>query len=506
MQQKSINLVHRRFKFPEIEGSNKSNRSKGSPTSSRNNTSQERDLSIDGGNSIQVFKIRNLQISERSETPKEDKIFSMSKSTRLRSRQEPNEDYTEHNQQELILPKIYSPIITPRKNVVCKMKDSIFKPLLSRQETIDHLINIKLQTKIHDQLKKGVNIKCLYLSQRTDVQINKIIVLNFDSLLLGKRKSFWEQQNDITMCSQIIGSKKCDNSYCACVLSKELKSTLFNLSKQFYIVFLFECAIRGQVWQQYLIESGFSIDAIYSIQQIRLLGGGIKMKQIISNFGSSDIKQLLYFGNIDCQSQYMKIPKEQFYYQIPIVQAKISLQIYLLQLQKSKSLDCKLLFDICMLNCNKSENFNYKRQIDVVNYDLEPIIKQMIQSEEEDFIQNNIFKSLKQDEEQQLQQLDEEDQEEEIDLKNALLIWLYQAKKLLLDYFKSINNEDQTQNPISMIGDVLRRNSSIQQNYIFEDYEKQAKRYKLYKELQNSTTSQTFFRKQIQIDCLIIID
>ncbi|CAK82704.1 unnamed protein product (macronuclear) [Paramecium tetraurelia] len=505
MQQKSINLVHRRFKFPEIEGSNKSNRSKGSPTSSRNNTSQERDLSIDGGNSIQVFKIRNLQVSERSETPKQDKIFSMSKSTRLRSRQEQNEDYTEHNQQELILPKIYSPVITPSKTVVSKMKGSIFKPLLNRQESIDHLINIKLQPKIHDQLKKGVNIKCLYLSQRTDVQINKIIVLNFDSVLLRKRKSFWEQQNEITMCSQIIGSR-CDNSYCACVLSKELKSTLYTLSKQFYIVFLFECAIRGQVWQQYLIESGFPIDAIYSIQQIRLTGGGIKMKQIISNFGSSDIKLLLYFGTIDCESQQLNIPQEQFYYQIPIVQAKISLQIYLFQLLKSKSLDSKLLFEICMLNCSRSENFNFKRHISVDNYDLGPIIKKMIQLEEEDFIENHIFKSLKQDEEDKVQILDEEEQEEDVDQKNALLIWLYQSKKLLLDYFKSLNNEDQTQNPISMIGDVLRRNSSIQQNYMLEDYEKQANRYKLYKELQAQTKAQNICRKQIQIDCLIIHD
>ncbi|CAD8121440.1 unnamed protein product [Paramecium sonneborni] len=503
MQQKSINQIHRKFKFPEIEGSNRSNRSRGSPTSSRNNTSQERDQSIDGGNSIQVFKIRNLQVQQRSETPNEDKVFNMSKSTRLKSRQEPNEDYTEHNQQELVLPKIYSPIITPRKNIVSKMKDSLFKPLLSRQETIDHLINIKLQNKIHDQLKKGVNIKCLYLSERTDMQINKIIVLNFDSLLLGKRKSFWEYQNEITMCSQIIGSK-CDNSYCACAIQKELKYTLSILSKQFYIVLLFESGIRGKVWQQFLIENGFSIDAIYSLSKIRLAGGGIKMKQIITNFGTSDITQLLYFGSIDCQSQYVKIPKEQFHYQIPILQAKINIQMYLFQLQKSKFLDSKLLFEICMLNCNKSENFNYKRPITVVNYDLEPIIKQMIQNEEDNHIQNHIFQNLKVEED--IVQAIEEEQEEVNDQKNVLLIWLYQSKKLLLDYFKSINKEDQTQNPISMIGDVLRRNSSIYWNYITEDYEKQAKRYQQYLELKASTTAKTIFRKQIQIDCQIIYD
>ncbi|CAD8213336.1 unnamed protein product [Paramecium octaurelia] len=503
MQQKSINLIHRKFKFPEIEGSNKSNRSRGSPTSSRNNTSQERDLSIDGGNQIQVFKIRNLQVSERSETPKQEKVFGMSKSTRLKSRQDQNEDYTDYNSQELMLPKIYSPILTPSKNSVTKMKDSIFKPLLCRQEIIDNQINIKLQNKIHDQLKKGVNIKCLYLSQRTDVQINKIIVLNFDSLVLGKRKSFWEQQNEITMCSQIVGSK-CDNSYCACALQKELKSTLSILSKQFYIVLIFECSIRGQIWQQFLIESRFSIDAVYSISQIRLSGGGIKMKQIISNFGSSDIKQLLYFGTIEGESQYLKIPKEQFYYQVPIVQAKTSVVIYLFQLQKSKFLDSKLLFEICMLNCNKSESFNYKRPITVVNYDIESIIKQMLQMEEEDLIQNQIYKSLKQ-EDDPVEEIEEE-QEEGNDQKNTLLIWLYQAKKLLLDYFKSINNEDQIQNPISMIGDVLRRNTSIQLNFITENYEKQSKRHKLYHELKSSVTKQTTFRKQVQTDCLIIYD
>ncbi|CAD8203580.1 unnamed protein product [Paramecium pentaurelia] len=504
MQQKSINLIHRKFKFPEIESSNKSNRSRGSPTSSRNNTSQERDISIDGGNSIQVFKIRNVQVSERSLSPKEEKIFNMSKSTQLKSRQEQNEDYTDRNSQELMLPKIYSPILTPNKNiVVTKMKDSIFKPLLCRQEIIDHQINIKLQNKIHDQLKKGVNIKCLYLSQRTDVQINKIIVLNFDSLVLGKRKSFWEQQNEITMCSQIIGSK-CDNSYCACALQKELKSTLSILSKQFYIVLLFECTIRGQVWQQFLIESRFSIDAIYCIQQIRLNGGGIKMKQIISNFGNSDIKQLLYFGTIDCESQYIMIPKEQFYYQIPIIQAKTNVLIYLFQLQKSKFLDSKLLFEICMLNCNKSESFNYKRPITIINYDLELIIKQMIYNEEEDIIQNYIYKNLKQEDDSVYEI--KEDQEEGNDQKNLLLIWLYQAKKLLLDYFKSINNEDQIQNPISMLGDVLRRNTSIQLNFISENYEKQTKRYKLYNELKSLAIKQPSFRKQIQIDCLIIYD
>lgn len=44
-------MIHRKFKFPEIEGNVRPARSRGSPTSSRNNISQEKDMSLDGGNS-----------------------------------------------------------------------------------------------------------------------------------------------------------------------------------------------------------------------------------------------------------------------------------------------------------------------------------------------------------------------------------------------------------------------------------------------------------------------
>lgn len=71
-------MIHRKFKFPEIEGNVRPARSRGSPTSSRNNISQEKDMSLDGGNSYQSFKIRTFKPVERSETPKE---INMTKST-----------------------------------------------------------------------------------------------------------------------------------------------------------------------------------------------------------------------------------------------------------------------------------------------------------------------------------------------------------------------------------------------------------------------------------------
>ncbi|CAK68555.1 unnamed protein product (macronuclear) [Paramecium tetraurelia] len=492
--------VHRQYKIPDFDNTSRFNILRGSPNSSRKYiTIEPSKQSLDCGSAFQGFQIRVLKPQERYETQKEEKYIPITKSAQLKRRKEKKEDNINQTQDDLLLPKFYSPIQTPRKLALTKMKESIYKPFFSKSENVDHIITINSRSQIYDQLNKGMNLKCLYFSQRQET-IDKIIVINFDNLILGKRKSFWEQSSEIKLCSKLFASQ-CDNSFCSCVLQKDLKSTLQLLSKHFYVIFIFECGLRGSTWSSYLIDCGFVIDAIYCIQKSKLCGGGggLKMKQIISHFGKSQIRELIYFGLIDTDLYSDNLPIEQFYYQIPIVQQQVSVQIFLMQLQKSKSIDSKLLYEISMLHCNQKDSFNYKKWLNVIKLNLQPIISQMIQMEQEDEISNSIFKNLNLDHSQRNISDEEED-------KNSLLQWLYQTKRLLLDYFKSINSEEQNQNPITLIGDFLRRNSSIEMNFLTQDYVKQAKRFNLYNELKASTTAQATFRKQSKMECFVIQD
>ncbi|CAD8126311.1 unnamed protein product [Paramecium sonneborni] len=500
---KSKNNFHRQSKFPEIENSSRFNISRGSTNSSKKQiTSQERKQSLDYSSTFQGFKIRVLKPQERFETQKEEKQITITKSAQLKKRNEQKEDIYDPNQDDLLLPRIYSPIAIPRKLITTtKIKEqSIYKHLLSKQDNIDHTITIVKQYKIYDQLKKGITLKCLYLSKRQEITDN-ILIINFDNLILGKRKSFWEQSNEIKLCSKLIG-QQCDSAFCSCALQKDLKSTLQQLSKQFYIIFIFQCGLRGSTWQQYLNDCGYAIDAIYYIPTSKLTGGGgIKIKQIISNFGKVQIKQLIYFGSIDTDINLDNLPIEQFFYQIPIVQQQVSVQIYFMHLQRSKFIDSKLLYEICMLHCNQKDSFNYKKQLNVINLELQPIISEMIKIEMEEEISNSIFKNLNQyHSSKQILEVEEED-------KNSLQLWIYQTKKLLLDYFKSINSEELNQNPITLVGDFLRRNTSIEMNFLIKkDYIKQVKRFNMYNELKASTTAHTTFRKQCIMECFIIQD
>ncbi|CAD8209123.1 unnamed protein product [Paramecium pentaurelia] len=496
---KSKNQVHRQYKFPDIENASRFNILRGSPNSSRKyNTIQETKQSLDYSSTFQGFQIRILKPQERQETQKEEKQITITKSAQLKRRNEKKDDHLDLNQDDLLLPRIYSPIETPRKLIQTKMKESIYKPFFSKSENIDHIITINSRYQIYDQLNKGVTLKCLYSSQRLDT-IDKILIINFDNLILGKRKSFWEQSSEIKLCSKLFG-QQCDNSFCSCVLQKDLKSILQLLSKNFYIIFLFECGLRGSTWQSYLIDCGYAVDGIYCIQKSKLFGGGgIKMKQIISNFGKSQIRELIYFGSIDTDINSDNLPIEQFFYQIPIVQQQVSVQVYLIHLQKQKSIDSKLLYEISILHCNQKDSFNYKKSLNIMNLELHSIISQMIQMEIEDEIQNSIFKNLNLEQSQRNIVDEEED-------KNNILLWLYQTKKLLLDYFKSINSEEQNQNPITLIGDFLRRNTSIEMNFLTQNYVKQAKRFNLYNELKASTLAQATFRKQCKMECFVIQD
>ncbi|CAD8125821.1 unnamed protein product [Paramecium sonneborni] len=491
---KSKNYFHKQSKFPDIDNANKFNLSRGFLNSSiKYNTIQERKQSLDCNSTFQGFKIRVLKPQDRFDTQKEEKQITITKSVQLKRRNQKKEENSDYNQDDLLLPRIYSPIATPR------MKESIYKPFLSKPDIIDHhIITIKSQYQIYDQLTKGVALKCLHLSQRQETN-DKILLINFDNLILGKRKSFWEQSNEIKLCSKLFG-QQCDSSFCSCALQKDLKPTLQQLSKQFYIIFIFECATRGSTWQQYLNDCGYAIDAIYYIPNSKLTGaGGIKIKSIISNFGKAQIKQLIYFGSIDADLNSDNLPIEQFFYQIPIVYQQVSVQIYFMHLQRSKFIDSKLLYEICMLHFYQKDSFNYKKQLNVIKLELQPIISKMIKIEEEDEITNSIFKNLN------LYHSSKNILEEEED-KNSLLLWLYQTKKLLIDYFKSINSEEQNQNPITLIGDFLRRNTSIEMNFLTKDYLKQAQRFNMYNELKASTTAQATFRKQCIMECFIIQD
>ncbi|CAK62803.1 unnamed protein product (macronuclear) [Paramecium tetraurelia] len=263
------------------------------------------------------------------------------------------------------------------------------KPIVKKQKSLEHAIHLRYLNKQYEELQKGIMIKCLFLNiNNREEYLDKVIILNFENLLLQSKRNFWDHKTDLKICHSFsIGSliEQCDSPYCPCTLRSDLKNTLRILSKAYLIVLLFTSQTFAQVWSKYLSDNGYTYDAIYlSKQQSQTIEcGGIKLNRLLRDFSKFKILKILIFDSIDISNTFPKIPPEQFQYRLPIHGTDVETILFIFQqIQNPKQFDSKVIFDICTSFQNDQNIVISRKPVTILSVDLTQAYNYFNQKEE----------------------------------------------------------------------------------------------------------------------------
>ncbi|CAD8202135.1 unnamed protein product [Paramecium octaurelia] len=245
-----------------------------------------------------------------------------------------------------------------------KSRQQKVKPIVKQQRNNECVIQLRYLNKQFEELQKGLILKCLYINTNDrDQSIDKIVIMNFENLLIQQRKNFWDFRTEMKICPSFLrGSivEQCESPYCPCALRNDLKNTLKILSKTYLIILIFSSQAFAQVWQKYLFYNGFFIDAIYISKnqtQPQQQLGGIKLNQIVRDFSRFNIAKVLYFDSVDMTNTFPIISAEQFQNKLPILGSSVDTILFIFQqLQNPKQFDSKLICDICV-SFSKENNY-----------------------------------------------------------------------------------------------------------------------------------------------------
>ncbi|CAD8111889.1 unnamed protein product [Paramecium sonneborni] len=251
------------------------------------------------------------------------------------------------------------------------------KPMFKKQKSLEHAIQLRYLNKQYEELQKGIMIKCIFLNiNNREEYLDKVIILNFENLLLQSKRSFWDHKIDLKICHSFsIGSviEQCDSPYCPCTLRSDLKNTLRILSKAYLIVILFTNQTFALVWQKYLQDNGYIYDAIYITKQQsqQVECGGIKLNRLLRDFSKFKITKILIFDSIDISNTFPKILPDQFQYKLPIYGTDVETILFIFQqIQNPKQFDSKVIFDICTSFYNDSTVVISRKPITILSIDL----------------------------------------------------------------------------------------------------------------------------------------
>ncbi|CAD8110769.1 unnamed protein product [Paramecium primaurelia] len=263
------------------------------------------------------------------------------------------------------------------------------KPIIKKQKSLEHAIQLRYLNKQYEELQKGIMIKCLYINiNNREEYLDKVIILNFENLLLQSKRNFWDLKTDLKIChSFLIGSviEQCDSPYCPCTLRSDLKNTLRILSKAYLIVFLFTNQTFALVWQKYLSDNGYIYDAIYISKQQspQIECGGIKLNRLLRDFSKFKIIKILIFDSIDISNPFHKISPDQFQYRLPIYGTDVETILFIFQqIQNPKQFDSKVIFDICTSLYNDQNVIISRKPITILSIDLSQAYNYFNQKEE----------------------------------------------------------------------------------------------------------------------------
>ncbi|CAD8185368.1 unnamed protein product [Paramecium octaurelia] len=345
------------------------------------------------------------------------------------------------------------------------------KPVIKKQKSLEHAIQLRYLNKQYEELQKGIMIKCLFLNiNNREEYLDKVIVLNFENLLLQSKRNFWDHKTDLKICHSFsIGSviEQCDSPYCPCTLRSDLKNTLRILSKAYLIVLLFTSQTFALVWQKYLSDNGYIFDAIYisKSQSQQIECGGIKLNRLLRDFSKFKITKILMFDSIDISNTFPKIPADQFQYRLPIHGTDVETILFIFQqIQNPKQFDSKVIFDICTSFYNDQNVIISRKPITILSIDLTYAYNYFMQKEEsyQDKLQILTKLSTIQEEfNKNIIQFDSSLLQEQEDL---VYKWVDTTRNRVLDQIKS---KFQEKIPLLhfTVGDLIVRNHKFKKLY-----------------------------------------
>ncbi|CAD8147814.1 unnamed protein product [Paramecium pentaurelia] len=415
-------------------------------------------------------------------------------------------------QQKQILPSL--PYQTNINQIKLQARQLFVKPFIKKQKSLDHVVQICYSNKYFAQLKEGTSLKCLFKTAALkEENYDKILIIQFENLILKRSYSFWENQTEITNCGISLGTnnqEQCENSYCICNLRREFKNTLKILSKAFIIIFLVQNANFMLKWHKYLQDQNYQYDAIYKARitkDVRI--GGIQLNRVFNDFQKFNLSKIIYFDSIDISNSF-KLHPEDLQYKIPIANCNIETSIFLFRKNlQQKQFDSNLLYNISMAIFQGKEHVISKKQVYFENIDLH-FVFEYYSSQNQIKKTNQLRKldELKQKYQRILQTLNES-QTTQSEKDEYLIQWIQATRNDFINDFKMKKNERVPQFYFT-IGDVIVRNQKLKWQHFSYKSEKIQSRYEhLCKQITKLNQDHENFEKHqhsIKINCILCIE
>ncbi|CAD8171957.1 unnamed protein product [Paramecium octaurelia] len=414
--------------------------------------------------------------------------------------------------QKQILPSL--PSQNNLNQIKLQTRQLFAKPLIKKQKSLDHVVQICYQNKQFSQLQEGASLKCLFKSSELkEEDYDKILIIQFENVILKRSCSFWENSNEVTSCSISLSSKnqeQCENAFCVCNLRREFKNTLKILSKAYIIIFLVQNASFMLKWHKYLQEQNYQYDAIYKTRitkNVRI--GGIQMSRVFNDFQRFNLSKIIYFDSIDI-SNASKLHPEDLQYKIPIANCNIETTIFLFKKNmQTKQFDSQLLHNISMAFYSGKEHVISKKQIYFENIDLH-FVFQYYSSQNQIKKLNQLRKlnELKQSFQKIVETLNET-QTVQQEKDEYLIQWISATRNDFINDFKMKKNERVPQFYFT-IGDIIVRNQKLKWQHFSYKSEKMQSRYehicKLISKIHQDHQSFERHQHSIKINCLLCIE
>ncbi|CAK70618.1 unnamed protein product (macronuclear) [Paramecium tetraurelia] len=415
-------------------------------------------------------------------------------------------------QQKQLLPSL--PCQTNLNYIKPQARQLFAKPFIKKQKSLDHVVQICYSNKQFAQLKEGASLKCLFKTLVfKEENYDKILIIQFENLLLKRSCSFWENQNEVTNCGINLGTnnqEQCENSYCICNLRREFKNTLKILSKAFIIIFLVQNANFMIKWHKYLQEQNYYYDALYQIRIAKDVHiGGIQLNKVFNDFQKFKLSKIIYFDSIDI-SNSSKLHPEDLQYKIPITNFNLETSIFLFKKNiQQKQFDSNLLYNLSMAFFQGKEHVISKKQVYFENIDLHFVFEYYSsQNQIKKTIQLRKLNELKQKYQSILHTLNQS-QNIQIEKDEYLIQWISATRNDFINDFKMKKNERVPQFYFT-IGDVIVRNQKLKwQHFSYKSEKLQIGYEHLCKQITKLNQDHENFEKHqhsIKINCILCIE